>query len=60
MPGTAVDTMSSAPLDMSRREIRLIAWSSRYSTSASSGVSVRARTSAGVRRLSPPASTTSS
>ena len=43
MPGAAVATMSTAPLDTSRREMRLMPWSSRYSSRASSGVRVRAR-----------------
>src|SRR5947208_801583 len=43
MPGTAVATTSSAPDAASRREMRRRPWSSRYSTSAWSGVSVRAR-----------------
>ena len=43
MPGTAVETMSSAPEDMSRFETRAMPWSWRYSINALSGVSVRPR-----------------
>ena len=46
MPGAAVATTSSAPDDTRRFEIRDRPWSRRYSSSASSAVSVRARTSA--------------
>ena len=60
MPGAAVATMSTAPLLARRREIRLMPWSSRYSIRASSGVRVRAVTSAAPSRPPPGESTTSS
>ena len=44
MPGIAEDTTSSAPDFDSRFDTRFEPWSSRYSTRAKSGVTVRART----------------
>ena len=44
MPGMAPATMSMIPEDSSRLEIRRMPWSARYSSRASSGVMVRART----------------
>src|SRR5947209_4127210 len=46
IPGAAVATTSTAPLRIRRRERRRMPCSSRYSTRATSGVIVRARTSA--------------
>ena len=46
MPGMAVETTSNTPECASRLDTRFNPWSSRYSTSASSGVSRRARTKA--------------
>ena len=60
MPGAAVATTSSAPVDTSRREMRGSPWSWRYSSRASSAVSVRARTSAAPSGPPPGDSTTSS
>ena len=60
IPGTAVATMSSAPVFTSRLEMRFIPLSPRYSRRASSGVSVRARISATPVPSSASASTTSS
>ena len=60
MPGAAVETMSMAPEEARRLEMRLIPWSSRYSISASSEVSARARTSAAPWCPPPLDSTTSS
>ena len=60
IPGAAVATMSSAPDDTSRFEMRDRPWSRRYSSSASSGVSVRARTSPSPAGPPPGASTAAS
>ena len=59
MPGAAVATTSRAPEETSRLEMRDRPWSRRYSSRASSGVSVRARTCALPGR-SPPADSTAS
>ena len=60
MPGMAVDTMSRAPLVMRRFEMRPMSEPSRYSTRASSGVSVRARIDAVPASGTAEASSTSS
>ena len=60
MPGAAVATTSSAPDDTSRFDRRDNPWSRRYSRSAASAVSVRARTSAAPSGPPPGDSTTSS
>ncbi len=44
MPGMAPATMSMIPEDSRRLDTRLSPWSARYSSRASSGVMVRART----------------
>ena len=45
IPGIAVATTSSAPEETRRLEKRFIPWSARYSSRASSGVILRAKTS---------------